>query len=108
MILFAYIYERDGNMKKNKKSKRKILFRFGLLILIIYIISILINQQKTLNSYATTMKDLDNQIAEAKQKKEELENTKNNIDSNEYVEKIAREKLDMYLPNERIYINIGN
>ena len=27
--------------------------------------------------------------------------------SNEYIEQIAREKLDMYLPNERVYIDIG-
>lgn len=28
---------------------------------------------------------------------------KDNINSPEYIEQVAREKLDMYLPNERIY-----
>ena len=25
----------------------------------------------------------------------------------EYIEKIAREKLDMYMPNERVYIDVS-
>ena len=32
---------------------------------------------------------------------------KENINSPEYIEEIAREKLNMYLPNERVYIDIG-
>ena len=38
--------------------------------------------------------------------KEELLETKNNINSLEYIEKIAREKLNMYLPNEKVYIDV--
>ena len=32
---------------------------------------------------------------------------KDNINSPEYIEEIAREKLGMYLPNERVFIDIG-
>ena len=32
---------------------------------------------------------------------------KTNINSLEYIEKIAREKLDMYLPNEKVYIDVA-
>ena len=48
--------------------------------------------------------------AAARQAKEEqasLQDMKNNVDSNEYIEDIAREKLGMYLPNERVYIDAG-
>ena len=31
---------------------------------------------------------------------------KENINSDEYIEQIAREKLEMYYPNERVYIDI--
>ena len=30
---------------------------------------------------------------------------KANVNSNEFIESIAREKLDMYLPNERVYVD---
>ena len=33
---------------------------------------------------------------------------KDNIDTPEYIEQLAREKLDMYLPNERVYIDINS
>ena len=36
---------------------------------------------------------------------ESLNATKDNINSEEYIEQIAREKLDMYLPNEKVYID---
>lgn len=75
-------------------------------IIAIYFIFVLINQQKTLNTYKMAAKDYSNQLKEEKQTKDELINTKKNISSLDYIEKIAREKLDMYLPNEKIYVDI--
>jgi len=73
-----------------------------------YILYVFIGQQRTLNSYKASQKyyaeKLDKQIAY----QQSLNSTKDNIDSKEYIEKIAREKLDMYLPNERVYIDKGN
>ena len=70
-----------------------------------YVLYVFIGQQKTLNSYKKTQqlyaKQLDTQLAYQKS----LNETKANINSNEYIEKVAREKLDMYLPNERVYVN---
>ena len=43
------------------------------------------------------------QIAEETEYQQTLMAMKDNINSPEYIEQIAREKLDMYLPNERIY-----
>ena len=39
--------------------------------------------------------------------KKELQKTKENVNSTEYIEEVAREKLVMYLPNERVYIDIS-
>ena len=47
------------------------------------------------------------QIATEEEKKEKLLETKSNINSKEYIEQVAREKLDMYLPNEKVYIDIS-
>ena len=60
------------------------------------------------NSYKQEASTYSNQIEEANDKNEELKNVKNNINSTEYIENMAREKLGMYLPNERVYIDITN
>ena len=91
-----------------KKIKFRNLFkRFLILIFSIYAIYTFIIQQQTLNAYKAEQSKLDVEIEEAKEEQEKLIATKNNINSDEYIEQIAREKLDMYLPNERVYIDIG-
>ena len=90
-------------MKKTRKLYRNIL----ILIIGIYVIFTLINQQKTLNQYADNSKQLAKQIEEQKQYNEELNQRKNDVDSLEFIEETAREKLDMYYPNERVYVDTG-
>lgn len=87
------------------KKVGKILKKLVLVILAIYAITTFYNQQKILNTYTENSKELNQQIAEAKEKQEELKKKKENVNSNEYIEEMAREKLDMYLPNERVYIS---
>lgn len=80
-----------------------------ILILVIagYVIFTLLNQQKTLNSYVKSAKELTSQIEEQKEYKEELAKKKEDVNSLEFIEQTAREKLDMYYPNERVYIDKG-
>ena len=85
--------------------KKKIIKKILFIILGIYTIITLINQQKLLNTYSQNKQKLVSQIEQAKEEQDELNQTKENADSLEYIEEIAREKLDMYLPNERVYIN---
>ena len=89
-----------------KKSKRiyKIIF---IALISIYAIYTLLSQQQTLNQYSETSKELSTQIEEAKETKEELAKQKENVDSLEFIEQMARESLDMYYPNERVYVNTG-
>lgn len=88
-------------MKKKLKINRLIII--GVLI---YFVFVLVSQQRTMNAYQEEAKIYENQIVEAQEKNEELKDIKNNIDSTEYIEDVAREKLGMYLPNERVYIDI--
>ena len=90
-------------MKLIKKHYKKIL----ICIAAAYVISIFVSQQKTLNDYNAEIKNYDAQIAEAKETNESLTQIKENVNSPEYIEQVAREKLWMYLPNERVYIDIG-
>lgn len=75
-------------------------------IVILYFGMTLISQQKTLNSYKAAEAEYNEQIEEANATKEKLLATKQSVSSIDYIEEVAREKLDMYLPNERIYVDI--
>lgn len=90
-------------MKIIKKLYKKVLF----VVIACYIISIFISQQQTLNAYQREISEYEVEIEEAQKTKESLIAMKENVNSPEYIEKIAREKLGMYLPNERVYIDIG-
>ena len=73
-----------------------------------YVLYIFIGQQKTLNSYKNTNEYYTEQINKQLAYQESLTAKKDNINSKEYIEEVAREKLDMYLPNERVYIDKTN
>ena len=90
-------------MKLLKNTYKKIF----IVVLIGYAVYIFMSQQNTLNTYCKEVSKYEKQIEEAKETKESLIAMKDNIDSPEYIENIAREKLGMYLPNERVFIDIG-
>ncbi len=93
-------------MKKiNKRSVLKISL---IIFFIIYIMLIFIKQQHTLNSYKNEKTYITSKISEQKDYKKELADKKDNVNSKEYIEQVAREKLNMYMPNERVYIDVGN
>jgi len=85
---------------------KKLLKYVIIIAFLIYFSYIIFSQQQSLNSYAESQKYYSKQISQAQQNKEELKETQANINSLEYIEKVAREKLDMYLPNEKVYIDI--
>lgn len=90
-------------MKKNKKIYRNII----IIAIIIYIVFVFINQQKTLNEYGKDTEKLIQQIASEKTENDDLNQQKENVNSLEFIEQTAREKLDMYYPNERVYMDQG-
>lgn len=88
--------------------KKKKLYRRLLIVLVLtYAIFTLTNQQKVLNQYNKNSKDLAKKIEEQQAYNEELVAEKENVDSKEFIEQMAREKLDMYYPNEKVYIDKG-
>lgn len=90
---------------KNVFRNKKILKVIIISIVLSYFIYIIIKQQTTLNSYKTEQDYVSSQIQEQQEYKNELADMKANINSDEYIEQIARDKLDMYLPNERVYVD---
>lgn len=90
-----------------KINLKKLYKRLFILIFAIYVIYTFIAQQQTLSAYKAEEDKYNLEIEKAQLEQEKLIETKNNINSDEYIEQIAREKLHMYLPNERVYIDIG-
>lgn len=90
-------------MKKNKKLYKRLL----IMGIAIYVVFTLVNQQKALNQYTQESNELSSQIEEQKEYKEELAQKKDDVTSLDFIEQTAREKLDMYYPNERIYVDRG-
>lgn len=90
-------------MKKGKLLKKVFIIAF-----IVWII-MLIKQQLSISQYRDEIKDLSSKIEIAEnnlnQNKQDLEQEKENTNSLEYIEKLAREKLGMYLQNERVYVD---
>ena len=91
-------------MKRIFRNK-KILKVIIILIVLSYFIYVLIKQQTTLNSYQPEQDYVSSQIQDQQEYKNELADMEANINSDEYIEQIARDKLDMYLPNERVYVD---
>ncbi len=90
-------------MKKSKKIYKRLL----LIVAILYVAITLVNQQKVLNTYKQNQQELSKEIKQEKEYKQELAQTKENVNSLDYIEQVAREKLGMYLPNERVYEDKG-
>ena len=91
-------------MTSSLKSK---IYKLIVIALLIYAGYTIYNQQIKLNNYANEKQYYEEQIADLKEEKEELMVKKENVDSPEYIEEIAREKLDMYLPNEKVYVDMS-
>lgn len=89
-------------MKKKFKIKRIVI-----IAVLVYFVYTLILQQKTLNAYRSEEKHYTEQLVEAQEKNQSLLSLKTNLNSTDYITEIAREKLGMYLPNERVYIDIS-
>ena len=89
--------------------KSKLLKRIIIVAVLIYAIYTFISQQKLLNTYTAEAKQINTQIEEAEeiQNRDELTKKKEDVNSLEFIEEMAREKLDMYLPNEKVYIDIS-
>ena len=93
----------------NKQVRlKKVLEKLIIFLIFIYFIISYIYKQKLLYKYKKDMEKLIVKKNEVNTYKESLIATKENINSKDFIEQMAREKLNMYMPNEKVYIDIGN
>lgn len=94
-----------SKVKTNTKKNNKIVLKIFFFLIIGYVLYIFGQQQSAINKYAMEAKYYENLIEEENAKNIQLTKEKENINSDEYIEKIAREKLGYIMPNETIYID---
>ena len=91
-------------MRKKQKNTFGI---FILLAIFLYLSYIFVNQQRLLYAKNLELNKIENKIGEEEKLNEELSIEKEMIQSDEYIEKVAREKLGMVKKDERIFMDIG-
>lgn len=92
-------------MNKRKKPS------WGLIIVtsvfLLYLGYVFIKQENMMYAQQISMEDIQAKIDEEKALNEKLLKQKEEINSEEYIEKIAREKLDMVKQGERVFVDIN-
>ena len=93
--------------KKHKKKKsftRTIVFAFMVFFVMVMAASVY-NQNQTLNALKKEETVILQQIEKEKEKQLELQSRQNYYESDEYIEKVAREQLGLVKSGELVFIN---
>ena len=91
-----------------KKSKKKIkLTRVLLIGAFVYFACIFCIQQFKINEYKVQEEYYSNAISEINEEKAEYEALANQSNTAEYIEKVAREKLGLVKPYEKIFMDVN-
>ncbi|MGI6776862.1 MAG: FtsB family cell division protein [Acetivibrionales bacterium] len=91
-------------MNKRKGSKLGIVV---VICILVYFAFVLIDQQTVLNQYNKDLKNMDRKIAEQEEINSQLKKQKDMLDSDEYVEEIARTKLGMVKQGEKVFVDVN-
>lgn len=91
-------------MSKRKKSKLGLVLLF---VIFIYFAYTAVGQQKIIYMKEMELKKVQSKIDEEKKENEILKKEKDQLDSDEFVEKTAREKLGMVKKGERVFVDTG-
>lgn len=105
---FMGVTELTEAAAKKKHSKMNILWALMMIITICIFAAALCYQYIIHLQLDTAKQEIEVQIAEAKAESAALTKQYENQDSPEFIEKIAREKLNMVYPSELVYINTNS
>ena len=99
-----------SEMAKKTKEKtvsfKRLLKLGGLLFVFVYIIFTFAKQQIYLSKCDDISKSYEEKIAEVKLEQQRLEDELDKADTDEYLERMAREKLGLIKANERIFVDV--
>ena len=99
-------YENRKNKKKAKLSGKGALKLCGILVAVGYVAVTLVHQQITMSQCKKVAQEYEEKIAQVEMENQKLEDELEKAGTDEYLEKVAREKYGLVKPNERVYIDI--
>jgi len=91
-------------MNKRKKSKLWLVVLIGFFLYFAYV---MVDQQKMLYAKDMEMADIQAKIKQEEKVGQELQKKKETLESDEYIEKVAREKLGMVKQEEKVFIDVN-
>ena len=92
-----------ANLSPLNAKKRRLPHMFILLILLAYMIFTLVSVRQKIADANAAVETLTQQVSDQTQTNTELSNAIENRDDPSYVEDIAREKLGLVAPNDRVF-----
>ena len=100
--------------RRNTNSRKKVSAKNMVALVIVLVICIgviwkIAGQQITLSNYEALAREQEQKIADEELKNQKLQDQKNQVEENpdEYIQRLAREKLGLVKPNERVFVDIS-
>lgn len=100
-----------GTIKKTRNVKlnlKRLCISIAVMVFFVYFIFVTIDQQGRINTKNKEIETLNQQILTAGQETDKLKEELESVNDPEYLERMAREKLGLVHPNERVYIDANN
>ena len=94
-------------MGRGKRKKTNPIFKLCVLFSAFYVVVCLVNSQVDINNKKAELENIQEKIVSQGVENKNLERIINSDEDDEYIEKLAREKLGFAYPDERIYIDIS-
>lgn len=93
--------KKEKRMNQNGIAMLSITFVVG--VLFIAMMTMSLNLQQQISDCKTEMKEVQSQIDEENERTKEIDETKERMDTDEYVAEVAREKLGLVKDNEIVF-----
>lgn len=97
---------RAGNNRQVKKKYKVDYLRVILVVALILFSITFTKQQLKLNEYNVQINNIEQDIAESREKISELKSIENMANDSEYIEQIARNELGLVKPYEKVFIDV--
>lgn len=91
-------------MSKRRKSRVYLLVT---LCVMAYLTYLMIGQERIIRDKSSQITSVNQKIEDEKSKNTELNKQKEQVNSPEYIEKIARDQLGMVKPDEKVFVDIN-
>ena len=97
----------NSKNRQKKSSAKKLVILAVVLAVCIGVVCKFVEQQIALARYDALAKEYNQKIAEEQLKNQKLQDEEAQADTDEYIQRAAREKLGLVKNNERVYVDIS-